>query len=246
MGCGIRISGVFTGETEPRVLELHMREAANRNSTLWASNPKQQLFYLATKMWARKYCPDVILGVYTPDEIRAIPVEITEVEVETTAKVEIIATPDELQYIAILASQPAIKDETKVVNAVERMKDKVLTQDQAQKTTRIFMNLLKRAKAEIPPIPGSAPKVEVQVEPEPQPEPPAEQEKPAAPEFDRAKAMKRFHAKGNEIFGGEWDYNRKEIMYGMFAKTSSKDLTDEELIATTDELHRIEARQGNQ
>jgi hypothetical protein len=31
--------------------------------------PRQQLAYLAVKRWARLYCPDVILGVYTADEI---------------------------------------------------------------------------------------------------------------------------------------------------------------------------------
>lgn len=40
-----------------------------RNSTLWADDPRQQLAYLAVKRWARLFCPDVILGVYTPDEL---------------------------------------------------------------------------------------------------------------------------------------------------------------------------------
>jgi hypothetical protein len=30
---------------------------------------RQQLAYLAVKRWARLYCPDVILGVYTADEV---------------------------------------------------------------------------------------------------------------------------------------------------------------------------------
>jgi hypothetical protein len=47
-----------------------MSQATVRNSTLWASDPKQQLAYLAVKRWARLYCPDVILGVYTPDELQ--------------------------------------------------------------------------------------------------------------------------------------------------------------------------------
>lgn len=40
-----------------------------RNSPLWVSNPKQQIAYLALKYWARLYCPAVVLGVYTPDEV---------------------------------------------------------------------------------------------------------------------------------------------------------------------------------
>ena len=71
------------GETEPRVLELLLSQATVRNSTLWASDPKQQLAYLATKRWARLYTPDVILGVYTPDELRQRePIDVTPVQVD--------------------------------------------------------------------------------------------------------------------------------------------------------------------
>lgn len=68
-GVGVRAWATFRGESEPRVLELHLSQAQVRNSTLWASDPRQQLAYLAVKRWARLYCPDVILGVYTADEI---------------------------------------------------------------------------------------------------------------------------------------------------------------------------------
>lgn len=67
-GCGIRVWATIKGETEPRELSLLLAQARVRNSTLWADDPKQQLAYLAQKRWARLYAPDVILGVYTPDE----------------------------------------------------------------------------------------------------------------------------------------------------------------------------------
>jgi len=68
-GCGVRVMATMKNEHEPRVLELMLSQAQVRNSTLWASDPRQQLAYLAVKRWARLHCPDVILGVYTPDEI---------------------------------------------------------------------------------------------------------------------------------------------------------------------------------
>lgn len=68
-GCGVRVWATMNNEAEPRVLELLLSQAQVRNSTLWASDPKQQLAYLAVKRWARLHCPDVILGVYTPDEL---------------------------------------------------------------------------------------------------------------------------------------------------------------------------------
>lgn len=68
-GLGVRVYATFIGEQEPRILDLMLTQAQTRNSTLWAEDPRQQLAYLATKRWARLYCPDVILGVYTSDEI---------------------------------------------------------------------------------------------------------------------------------------------------------------------------------
>lgn len=72
-GCGVKVWATLKGEDEPRVLELLLSQAQVRNSTLWGSDPKQQLAYLGVKRWARLYCPDVILGVYTPDEFEQKP-----------------------------------------------------------------------------------------------------------------------------------------------------------------------------
>ncbi|MHC5178626.1 RecT family recombinase [Serratia rhizosphaerae] len=68
-GIGIRVWATLKGEKEPRELVLYLAQARVRNSTLWADDPRQQLAYLAVKRWARLYCPEVILGVYTIDEL---------------------------------------------------------------------------------------------------------------------------------------------------------------------------------
>lgn len=68
-GLGVRVWATIKGESTPRVLELLMTQARTRNSTLWTEDPKQQIAYLAQKRWARLFTPDVILGVYTPDEL---------------------------------------------------------------------------------------------------------------------------------------------------------------------------------
>ncbi len=68
-GCGVKVWATIRGESEPRILELLLSQARTRNSTLWADDPKQQIAYLAQKRWARLYAPDVILGVYSPDEL---------------------------------------------------------------------------------------------------------------------------------------------------------------------------------
>lgn len=68
-GLGVEVWATFKGEAEPRRLRLLLAQAGVRNSPLWGQDPKQQLAYLAVKRWSRLYCPDVILGVYTPDEL---------------------------------------------------------------------------------------------------------------------------------------------------------------------------------
>lgn len=67
-GLGVKVWATLKGEAEPRVMDLLLEQASVRNSPLWATDPKQQLAYLAVKRWTRLYAPDVILGVYTPDE----------------------------------------------------------------------------------------------------------------------------------------------------------------------------------
>ena len=66
---GVKIWATLKGEDEPRILEISMAQVGPvRNSPLWVADPRQQLAYLGIKRWARLYCPDVILGVYTPDD----------------------------------------------------------------------------------------------------------------------------------------------------------------------------------
>lgn len=40
-----------------------------KNSPLWKTDPRQQLGYYAARSWARRHCPEVILGVYDRDEV---------------------------------------------------------------------------------------------------------------------------------------------------------------------------------
>lgn len=39
-----------------------------KNSPLWKADPDQQLGYYAARSWARRHFPEMLMGVYTPDE----------------------------------------------------------------------------------------------------------------------------------------------------------------------------------
>lgn len=68
-GLGVKVKAMLRGETKPRELTVMMSQAYPRFSTQWATDPFQQLCYLAVRKWGRLHSPGAILGVYTPDEL---------------------------------------------------------------------------------------------------------------------------------------------------------------------------------
>jgi len=86
-----RVVGKFKGEAEPHIYVSEtlgkLRDARGRNdrgtvkgSPLWEAQPEVQLFYSASRTWARLYCPDVILGIYAVDELPDNePVDVTPI-----------------------------------------------------------------------------------------------------------------------------------------------------------------------
>ena len=74
------VYGTFKGEDKPheyvsellgkRVKDIGVNDKGNfRGSPLWLTKPRVQLFYDASRDWARINCPDVLAGVYTRDEL---------------------------------------------------------------------------------------------------------------------------------------------------------------------------------
>lgn len=68
-GLGVICRAHLVGESKPREIQVMMAQAWPRFSTQWATDPQQQISYLAVRKFARRYAPDVILGVYTGDEL---------------------------------------------------------------------------------------------------------------------------------------------------------------------------------
>lgn len=66
----LTVSGTLLGEIEPRTIELTHALATkiNKNGQM-QSNPDQQMAYIGARIWARRHMPELMLGVYTPDEI---------------------------------------------------------------------------------------------------------------------------------------------------------------------------------
>lgn len=63
----VTVKGTLRGETKPREVTVFLADAKTNNS-MWTKQPDQQLVYAGTRVWARRHAPEVMLGVYAPEE----------------------------------------------------------------------------------------------------------------------------------------------------------------------------------
>ena len=86
----VRVSATLAGETEPRHVDVRLADARTSNK-VWATQADQQLAYYGARVWARRYAPEVMLGVYAPEEMEPAPVAHSGPTIE--ARVETVAEP---------------------------------------------------------------------------------------------------------------------------------------------------------
>lgn len=74
------VTGWAIGETDPFVWDgqPEIAKIKVKNSPEWSNNPDKQLFYHASRDWARIFFPDVLLGVYSREEMAAAAEEAHE------------------------------------------------------------------------------------------------------------------------------------------------------------------------
>lgn len=64
------VTGHIKGEVDPlEYTSPAVGKITTKNSPLWRSDVRQQLWYYSVRAWARRYCPDVLLGIYAEDEL---------------------------------------------------------------------------------------------------------------------------------------------------------------------------------
>lgn len=64
------IVGRFRGCNEDSTVDISFAEAFTSNDQ-WRKDPKQMLWYAGARKWARRFVPDLVLGIYSEDELQA-------------------------------------------------------------------------------------------------------------------------------------------------------------------------------
>lgn len=73
-GEGVEMRCTVTGRVKGEATSLEyvspkIKDVKVKNSPLWLSDPQQQLSYYSGRAWCRRHCPDVLLGIYSADEL---------------------------------------------------------------------------------------------------------------------------------------------------------------------------------
>lgn len=154
-----RVGAVIRGEKEITWNEfLSAATVTTKNSPLWKTNPKQQLGYLQVKNWARAYAPGAILGVYSDDELEAMPArDMGNAEVVGEAPVSNTRTNALKEHLGAGKKKPAVTveqviDELNAANTPEELlaaaeKAKNLTGDDKAKAGSAYTARLQQLKA---------------------------------------------------------------------------------------------------
>lgn len=92
----VTISGSFQGESKPREVTLSVGKARTSNE-MWKKDPEQKLIYSGVVKWARRHCPEIVLGIITDDDAermgeRQVDGRIVETVPATSRIVEAAAT----------------------------------------------------------------------------------------------------------------------------------------------------------
>lgn len=75
-----KVWGTFCGEIEPHTYiseplralrgSASAAQAPAHRNPMWTTQPEVQLFYSASRQWCRLFAPDILLGIYTPEELQ--------------------------------------------------------------------------------------------------------------------------------------------------------------------------------
>ena len=112
----ITITGRFKDEEEPRTIEMTVAQgkaATQQVHRMWTSDPDQKLWYSGVLKWARRHCPEVVLGVRAEDEDFSQPEAIVVAQQPRTANAKV------LEVLGVVETPPAAPEATTAAPAGE-------------------------------------------------------------------------------------------------------------------------------
>lgn len=89
----VTVSGKFRGAKESVSVKVSVGQAKTDNQ-MWKKDPEQKLAYTGATKWARRWCPEILLGILIDDDDHPSMREAVGHVVETTAPTRVITGND--------------------------------------------------------------------------------------------------------------------------------------------------------
>jgi len=135
------VSGKLKSESEPRTVEVSLSLGLSDSKgarARWEKDPDQMLAYYGARVWARRHAPEVIGGLYTPDELKTI-----EPEYEVISKPYYVDKPSPGEPLVI---EPSVSIE----DQLDAMLESLQTASTQNELKRLLRDAWKFAKEKAP------------------------------------------------------------------------------------------------
>jgi len=111
----VTVHGTFVGEADERTVTLTVGQGKTSND-MWTKDPQQKLIYSGATKWARRHCPEVLLGVFTDDDLDrirdrepALNAKVTRIaDVVSAANIEVAHADNATDSESRAESQPPV------------------------------------------------------------------------------------------------------------------------------------------
>jgi hypothetical protein len=70
----VTCTGWLHGDAAPVSVTVKLKDAKTNNA-MWVKQTDQQLAYHSSRVWARRFCPELMLGIYSSEEMIEAPAE---------------------------------------------------------------------------------------------------------------------------------------------------------------------------
>jgi hypothetical protein len=99
----VTVIGWFKGEDSPRTVDCRLKDVRTDNK-MWRADPDQKLCYTGVTKWARRHCPEIMLGVLTDDDLERM--QESTFDGQTAARMEAILGGTRATATPQAAAQP--------------------------------------------------------------------------------------------------------------------------------------------
>lgn len=113
----VTVTGQFADEDSPRTVSLSVHQAKTSNE-MWTKDPEQKLAYSGAIRWARRHCPEVVMGVQSVEDLERIADSEAAKKLPAAKTLDALIAPPKSEEVEH-SQQPEQHDEGKQVVAEE-------------------------------------------------------------------------------------------------------------------------------